>query len=154
MTARRPPLAVLLAAAAWLGAALLTAAVVAPAAFAVLPTRTLAGALVGRVLPVLFVTGVALGALLAWRGGRTLARAMGLLAVIACGIAQFVIDPRIEAIRRSVGGPMDALAAGDPRRAAFGQLHGLSVLALGGAMLAVTVALAFGALSHTSENRT
>ena len=34
--------------AAWLGAALVVAAVVAPAAFDVLPTRTLAGALVGR----------------------------------------------------------------------------------------------------------
>ena len=35
---------------AWLGAAIFVAAFVAPAAFAVLPTRALAGAIVGRIL--------------------------------------------------------------------------------------------------------
>ena len=44
--------------AAWLGAGVLFAAVVAPAAFAVLPSRNLAGALVGRVLPVVLIAGV------------------------------------------------------------------------------------------------
>jgi len=43
--------------AAWLGAAVLVAAVVAPAAFRVLPTRSLAGAVVGQVLPVIFASG-------------------------------------------------------------------------------------------------
>ena len=47
--------------AAWLGATIIVGAVVAPAAFAVLPSRTLAGALVGRVLPPLFWSGVAVG---------------------------------------------------------------------------------------------
>ena len=42
---------------AWLGAALLTSASLAPAAFAVLPDRTLAGDVVGRVLAVVFVRG-------------------------------------------------------------------------------------------------
>ena len=37
---------------------MLLAAVVAPAAFAVLPSRTLAGALVGRVLPTVFIAGI------------------------------------------------------------------------------------------------
>src|SRR4029077_12340066 len=50
--------------AVWIGAALLFALVVAPAAFAVLPTRTLAGALVGRVLPVIFYAGVVIGSLI------------------------------------------------------------------------------------------
>src|SRR5215213_9270463 len=45
----------------WLGAAIVVAAVVAPAAFAVLPTRTLAGALVGRVLPSIFWSGAVVG---------------------------------------------------------------------------------------------
>ena len=53
---------------AWLGAAVLVAAVVAPAAFAVLPTRTLAGALVGRVLPVLFYSGAVVGVVAALLG--------------------------------------------------------------------------------------
>ena len=52
----------------WLGAALVVGAVVAPAAFAVLPTRTLAGALVGRVLPALFWSGAAVGLLVAMLG--------------------------------------------------------------------------------------
>ena len=58
-----------------------SSAVVAPAAFAVLPTRTLAGALVGRVLPVLFWCGMLVGVGVAvlgvarrpargWRDGR------------------------------------------------------------------------------------
>jgi hypothetical protein len=46
---------------AWIGAALLMAAAVAPAAFAVLPTRALAGALVGRVLPPVFGGGIVVG---------------------------------------------------------------------------------------------
>jgi len=52
--------------AAWLGAACFVASVVAPAAFDVLPTRTLAGALVGRVIPVLFWSGVIVGVLVLW----------------------------------------------------------------------------------------
>jgi hypothetical protein len=40
----------------WGGAAILTIAIVTPAAFAVLPTRALAGSLVGRVLPALFLS--------------------------------------------------------------------------------------------------
>ena len=44
--------------AAWIGAALITVAVVAPGAFAVLPSRTMAGAMVGRVLPALFIAGI------------------------------------------------------------------------------------------------
>ena len=44
--------------AAWLGAAVYFSAVVARAAFGVLPTRTLAGELVGATLPTLFISGV------------------------------------------------------------------------------------------------
>ena len=44
----------------WLGAAILFAAVVAPALFAVLPSRALAGDVVARVLPVILYSGIAL----------------------------------------------------------------------------------------------
>ena len=47
---------------AWLGAAVLFSSVVAPAAFAALPSRTLAGALVGRVLPAVFFAGIVIAA--------------------------------------------------------------------------------------------
>lgn len=131
----------------WIGAALLTAAVVAPAAFAVLPTRALAGALVGRVLPVIFVSGAlagVLGAVLAWSGDGPHARLRaGLCAAtaVACLVAQFVIGPRIARLRAEMGPNIEALAVTDPRRAQFGKLHGFSVAWMGVGMLAAGAAL-------------
>jgi hypothetical protein len=139
-------------AAAWLGAALLMSAVVAPAAFAVLPSRALAGSLVGRVLPVVFISGVVLGIATMLllgvgrpAGGRT-AGVAGAIWTLTCGVAQFIVAPRIEQIRRAIGGSVDALAAGDPQRVAFGRLHGASVALLGVAMLAAAAAGAVGAM--------
>jgi hypothetical protein len=108
---------------------------VAPAAFAVLPSRTLAGALVGRVLPIIFYSGIVIGLFVAalewtapaagWRCATALALAL------SSAIAQFVVAPRIAAIRASVSGAIDALDASDPARQAFGRLHGLSVALMG-----------------------
>ena len=130
---------------AWLGGALLVATVVAPAAFAVLPTRTLAGALVGRVLPVLFYSGAVLGVLAALAGraatpslGRVIA---GAAMAATCLAAQWVVAPRIERVRTEAARPIDELAVGDPRRAAFGRLHGASVVLLGVAGIAAAAAL-------------
>jgi len=134
--------------AAWLGAALFFSAAVTPGLFAVLPTRALAGAVVGRLLPVVFYTGMAVGALVvavevsghkgwSWRGREALAAVM----IVACGVGQLVIAPRIERVRAEIGVPMDALPVADPRRVEFGRLHGLSVAWLGLAMLAAVVAL-------------
>jgi hypothetical protein len=133
--------------AAWLGAALLVALVVAPAAFAVLPTRTLAGALVGRVLPVVFWSGMVVGlavAALGWSLPDRLWRTSGALGlVVACAAAQLVVAPRIARLRAEIGGAVDALEPSDPRRQAFGRLHGMSVawMGLGGvaALLALVV---------------
>lgn len=126
----------------WLGAALLVATVVAPAAFRVLPTRTLAGALVGQVLPVilaagLFIAIISLG--LEARMTRSALR-LGVTAplaamIIGCSVAQWVIAPKIDKVRASLGGPVDALPGTDPRRVQFGRLHGFSVLCMGVAML-------------------
>jgi hypothetical protein len=140
------PLTETLLLAIWIGAALLFTIVVAPAAFAVLPTRNLAGALVGRVLPVIFYAGVVIGSVIvlldiigrtgAW--GRT---AAGAVSALACAVAQLVVGTRIDRLRAAIGGPLDALAGDDPRRAAFGKLHAISVGWLGIAMLAAIVAL-------------
>lgn len=130
----------------WIGAALLFTLVVAPAAFAVLPTRTLAGALVGRVLPVLFYAGAVMGVvvvvldLAARTSSWTRTGAAGVTA-LACAIAQVVVGTRIDKLRASIAGPLDALAADDPRRVAFGRLHAISVGWLGLAMLAAAIAL-------------
>lgn len=132
--------------AAWLGAVVLVAAVVAPAAFAVLPTRTLAGALVGRVLPVVFWSGIAIGVavtLLGWGSpeGRVARTSAALVLAGACAIAQLGISPRIAGLRDGIGGPIDLLSPSDPRRQAFGRLHGLSVAFMGLGGLAALVAL-------------
>ncbi len=50
----------LVALSVWLGAAVLFAAVVAPALFHALPSRTMAGDVVGRVLPALLYAGAAI----------------------------------------------------------------------------------------------
>jgi hypothetical protein len=141
----------------WLGAALLTAAVVAPAAFAVLPTRALAGAMVGRVLPVVFVGGLAAGvagAALAAGGGGAFARArvvLPALTALLCAAAQFGVGPRISALRAEMGPSIEALPAGDPRRAAFGRLHGVSVLLMGAAGLAAGAALVLTGVAAARE---
>jgi vacuolar-type H+-ATPase subunit I/STV1 len=129
----------------WLGAAIVVAAVVAPAAFDVLPTRTLAGALVGRVLPVLFWSGVVIGLLVVWLGwhvpspaSRTIA---ALVLVGSSLVAQLVIAPRIERVRAEIGGPLEALDPSNPLRQAFGRLHGMSVACLGAGGLAALVIL-------------
>lgn len=131
--------------AAWLGAAALVAGVVAPAAFAVLPSRALAGALVGRVLPVLFWSGIVVGlatTALAWQlPARAWTGGAGFVLAAACAAAQLVVAPRIARIRASVAGPIDALDPADPVRQAFGRLHGLSVAWLGVAALAAFLAL-------------
>jgi hypothetical protein len=131
--------------AAWLGAALIVAAVVAPAAFAVLPSRAMAGALVGRVLPVLFWSGMLVGvaaAALSWALPARAWRTGAALALVAsCAAAQLVIAPRIERIRGQIGGTIDALDPSDARRQAFGRLHGLSVLWMGVGGLAALLAL-------------
>ncbi len=135
----------------WLGAAAFFAAVVAPAAFDVLPSRELAGALVGRALPGLFVAGVVTGLaalVLEWRGparrsatGRRIAASA---MILACAVAQFAVSPRIASIRGELTAPLASLAIDDPRRVAFGRLHMLSVGWLGIAMAAggVTIVLA------------
>jgi hypothetical protein len=130
-----PALVSIVLLAAWLGAALVVAAVVAPAAFDVLPTRALAGALVARVLPVLFWSGIVvalLTAVLGWRLPVSPSRVgAAIVLAAACVTAQLVIAPRIERIRATIGGPMDALDPSNPLRQAFGRLHGASVACLG-----------------------
>jgi hypothetical protein len=130
--------------AAWLGAALLVAAVVAPTAFAVLPSRTLAGAVVGRVLPVLFWSGMLVGlaaAALTWSLPARVWRTGAALALVAaCAAAQLVIAPRIARVREAAGA-IEALDPADPRRQAFGRLHGLSVMWMGVGGLAALLAL-------------
>jgi hypothetical protein len=134
---------------AWLGAALFFSAATAPALFRVLPSRTLAGAVVGRTLPVVFVSGTVIGlviAVLAWRAASP-AYGRAVVAVSAAGVAvlrsvaQFAIGARIGRLRASLDTTLESLPAGDPVRAEFGRLHALSVACLGLAMLLAIIVL-------------
>ncbi|MBA2684368.1 MAG: DUF4149 domain-containing protein [Gemmatimonadaceae bacterium] len=145
---------------AWLGAALYFTVVVTRAAFAVLPSRTVAGALVGQTLPVLFDTGMVVGVILvivariAMSGVVRSTSLTGGVAILALSaLARFAILTRIEALRASVPTPIDSLAIADPARRTFGELHALSVGALGLAMLtgivvAVVLAHSLSVASH------
>jgi hypothetical protein len=132
--------------AVWLGAAVFFSVAVAPALFAVLPSRTLAGEVVGRLLPGIFYSGMLVALFVAvtqfraqsaWSWGW---RELGAVTMVAsCAIAQWLVAPRIATLRAEIGGPIEILPADDARRMAFGRLHGASVAWLGLAMIAAIV---------------
>jgi hypothetical protein len=134
----------------WLGAAMFFSFAVAPSAFAVLPARELAGAIVTRTIGIVNVGGFVVGLLLlatafAGRGAAKkrawMLEAVALaLLVLATGVGHWVISARMQALRLSMGRPIDELAQSDPLRLAFNSLHGYSVAAMTTAMLGALVA--------------
>lgn len=127
--------------AVWLGASILFAAAVAPALFAVLPSRALAGEVVGRVLPVLLYSGVGIAVFVGGREALQGMRMRGLVALVIAATCGYGVSlgRRIDQLRASIGGPIDAVDVTDSRRVEFGRLHGVSVGLLGVAMLAALV---------------
>jgi uncharacterized membrane protein len=136
----------------WLGAMLFFSAGVAPAAFAAMPSRELAGTIVNAVMRNLHTLayvagGVLLLGHLARRalgdrrfGVARVALAAGMLAIaLYSGLA---VSPPLAEIRARVGS-IDALDPTNPERDRFNQLHKLSVslmgvnLVLGVALLAL-----------------
>ncbi|NNE67807.1 MAG: DUF4149 domain-containing protein [Pyrinomonadaceae bacterium] len=124
----------------WLGAALFFSLGVAPSAFSVLQNTELAGNVVNRTLTVVNFSGLAIGVLLliasflpreypgavwAWL------RRILLFAVAAgCGAGQFIIGIWISYVRLQIGKPVGELAADDPLKLRFDQLHQASVWTL------------------------
>jgi hypothetical protein len=115
----------------WLGAIVYFAAAVAPNVFAVLTPqvggRALAGDIVQRALALLHFFGIACAVIFLLLGMRRLTSAGNALVVVMLvltGISQFVITPRMHAVRAR--GEIDMLAAGDPARRDFDFLHKLS----------------------------
>src|SRR5262245_27336309 len=142
----------------WLGAAGLLSASVAPALFAVLPSRMMAGAVVGRILPPVFFAGMTAGVLVlalqvvqgrgwSWDGREI----SGIVMIVACAIAQLGIAPRIARLREAIARPIEDLALNDAQRVAFGRLHGFSVACLGLAMLAAIVATVVAARASSAD---
>ena len=119
----------------WLGAMAFFSFVVAPSAFAVLPSTQLAGNLVSRTLGVTEIIGMVIGTailivlLAARRPGRK-AFLCELITValmtVSMIVSHFVVSRRLRAMRVEFG-DISALAATDQARLAFDQLHQYSV---------------------------
>jgi hypothetical protein len=141
----------------WFGAALFFGAVVAPAVFGVLRSfglpnaNEIAGSIATRSLSVVNIAGLVIALLLLAvlilrrnASGRVsfIVECICLGAIaLATGVGHWVIAARMRALRAAMVLPIDQVAADDPRRIAFNNLHGYSVNALGLAMIAALVAM-------------
>ena len=139
----------LLMLAVWLGAAVFFIGV-AQAAFAVLPQRELAGAVVNRTLAILNYSGLAIAAVLIvssligsgkvnkfWLWAE---RFLLLVIAAACAVGQLVIGFWLASVRAQIGRPIDEVAADDPLRMQFNMLHEYSVWVLFAGMAAAFLA--------------
>ena len=139
----------LLILAVWLGAAVFFIGV-AQSAFAVLPQRELAGAVVNRNLSILNYGGLAIATLLILTSlvatanigkfwlwvERFLLLALG----ATCAVGQFVIGFWLASVRNQIGKPIDEVAVDDPLRIQFNMLHEYSVWVLFAGMIAALIA--------------
>jgi hypothetical protein len=120
----------------WFGAMALFSFVVAPAAFSALQEPRLAGNVVSRVLGGVEIIGVILGlALIAlllisreYRGKAYLFELLVLaLMTAAMIVSRFVVSSRLHELRVKYGDQLSTLAASNPVRSNFDQLHQYSV---------------------------
>jgi hypothetical protein len=115
----------------WVGGLIFLAFVEAPTAFSpgLLPTRHMAGSIVGRSLDLLHYTAIVSGIIfliasmlhsrMATGNARPLAARLMLLLTV---ISQFAISPKMHAIRAEVG-VIDNVPLNDPMRVEFNRLH-------------------------------
>jgi hypothetical protein len=153
----------------WLGAAIFFGAAVAPNLFGVLRAANLAnanelaGTIVTRLLAIINRGGFEIGLFLLItayfvskhqsRTRRVLEMISLAILVIMTGVSQWVISPRMLAIRGSLGVPIDQLASIDPLRMEFDKLHRYSTTVMGVAVVAALIAFAFMArTSRTTQN--
>lgn len=136
--------AALLALTLWVGGLLALGGIAAPSIFDVLAvqpvadSRALAGAIFGEVLRRFHLLSYACGAIVIgalfaravlgprprWFGVRTAIAAAMLAASLYSGM---IVAGEIEQLRAQIGVSPSSLAESDPRRAAFGQLHAMSL---------------------------
>jgi hypothetical protein len=133
----------------WLGAACFFSFAVAPGAFGVLPSRELAGSMVNRMLLIVNISGIVIGAILllisffAAKGENKIKiwteRIILAIMVAACAVGQFVIGSWLFYVKMQMGKPIDEVALEDPLRIQFNQLHEFSVWILVTAMIAALI---------------
>ncbi len=145
----------------WLGAACFFSFAVAPSAFAVLPSRELAGSVVNQTLAIVNYGGIIIGLILLAssyvsrqnvnRIKLRLEQGLLLLLTAACAFGQFVIAAKLSDLRGQIGRPVEELAVDDSMRVAFNDLHGYSVTILLTAMIAAL--LAFFVIVRRAKNQ-
>ena len=132
----------------WLGAAVFFIAV-AQSAFAVLPSRELAGSVVSRTLLIINVGGLIFGLILLatsfFRQSNVkplwlwTERILLVILTAACAVGQFVIGWWMSLVRAQIGRPIDEAAVDDPLRIQFNNLHQYSEWILLAAMIAALI---------------
>ncbi len=138
----------LLILAIWLGAAVFFIGV-AQSAFAVLPSREMAGSVVNRTLAILNYSGLAISLVMIAtslianarisRLWLWVERFLLLVLASACAIGQFVIGFWLSSIRLQLGRPIDDVPVDDPLRIQFNVLHEYSVWVLFAGMIAALI---------------
>jgi len=153
----------LFALALWVGGGAAISFVVAPAVFERAGSRRLAGEIVGQILrrfdtfvlvagPVALLLGV-LEMAGTVGGARTLVLQLALVAGML-GLAVYsrlALAPEIRKLRDQLGDQLDQVPREDPRRRAFGRLHGLSVLCLLGEILLGALAMGTAVMTLTAK---
>ncbi len=134
----------------WLGAACFFSFAVAQSAFAVLPSRELAGLVVSRTLSIVNYSGLLIGLILLAssfvkqpetnRFRLLTERFLLIIFTAACAVGQFVIGLWLSYVRAQINRPIDELAVEDPLRITFNNLHEYSVWVLITAMIAALAA--------------
>jgi uncharacterized membrane protein len=130
----------------WLGGLIFFAFVLAPTAFSVLPSRHLAGTVVGRTLGALHWMGIFSGifflvsSILYSRMTKGTAHVFATRHVLIClmlaltMVSQFGIIPRMDTLRASIG-EIDSVPLDNPTRMQFDALHVWSTRVEGGVFL-------------------
>ena len=131
----------------WIGGLIFFAFVLAPTAFSVLPSRHLAGTVVGRTLGALHWMGIVSGIIFLassilysqlTKGSPHFFAARNVLICLMLAltlISQFGIIPRMDTLRASIGGEIDSVPADNPARMQFDALHVWSTRVEGGVFL-------------------
>ena len=148
----------------WLGAACFFSFAVAPSAFAVLPARELAGAIVSRSLMIVNLSGFVIGLILfvtsfvaaqnASRAAAWAERALLVVVTLACAVGQFVIALWLSFVRAQMGKPIDEVPLEDPLRIQFNNLHEYSVWVLVAGMIAALIAFFLIAAKNFHQPKT
>lgn len=137
----------------WIGSMIFFSFALAPSAFAVLPSREMAGKIVTSAISKVELLGLIIGPLLiliqlaTWRmwhvsGASKVLRLVLLCVMIAmAALSRFWVSAKMVSLRLAMGGMIDDIPATDPLRVEFNGLHQYSVAFMGAAMLAGFVVL-------------